>query len=329
VAQLPDLPADPLAEIAAPLGLSAGMAVRGRATLPRPHEPDEAEHYDAELLAHLVSEPASLNEGARQLRQPLRAGLPRSWRAVLYVLVLFAALAPLLVPFSNEWITPRDEVLRLTTTVADLSAGAPVLLVWAYDASYGGEIDPLAGALLQDLGGRAAQVDVVAMSPACLGQARLVAAETAADVALLGYLPTGAAGWRLLAEDGQRSLLGAQADRPFEALSHYALVVLLANDANSVRGWVEQAGAASGVAPMTIVPARSEASLQPYRQSGQLGAVLGAGWAASEYEVAASLPGEGVSRATGLAALSMVIVTMTAAAMLVGPGRQDAPESHR
>lgn len=323
------MPLDPLAEITAPLGLSAAVAVPRRAAPLVPREPGDAERYDAELLAQLAGEPAPLAEGARRLPQAEQAALSRPWRAALHLLVLFAALAPLFLVVDRSWIHPRGEVVALTTAVADLPDGAPVLLVWAYDASYGGELDPLAGALLQDLGRRAAQIDIIAMSPAALGQARQVSAlEPAADVALLGYLPGGEAGWRLLAQGAAIALPGAHREHPVASLAQYDLVVLLADGAATVRGWIEQAGAASGVTPYALVPARSEASLLPYQQSGQLRAVLGAGWAAPEYEVCADLAGHALARTSGLAAFAGVIIVVAVAAMLVGPGRP-APRGGR
>ncbi|MEN6478748.1 MAG: hypothetical protein ABFD20_03815 [Anaerolineales bacterium] len=315
--QEPAIPLDPLAGLTAPLGLARAAAEPHRATLGLAREPGDAEHYDADLLAQIAAEPAPLTEGAHGVTTEGHPALPRGWRIALYVLLLAAALLPWVLPgLGSSWIQPRQAVVALADAVADLPAGAPVLLVWDYDARYAGELDPLATALLAQLRERQATVEVVAMSPASLGQAQRVISAGWGDQpsgpTLLGYIPIGEAGWRLLAE-------GAPAVG-IEPVSDYAMVVLLADEAAAVRGWAEQVEVYSGVSPYVLVTARSEPSLWPYVQSGQLRAVLGGAWAAPEFEVASGQHADAVATASGYLGLTLVIAILAVLAMLRGPG---------
>lgn len=317
----PAIPLDPLAGLTAPLGLARAAAEPHRATLRLAQEFGDADHYDADLLAQIAAEPAPLTEGAHRVAIESYPVLPRGWRIVLYMLVLAAALLPWVLPgLGSSWIQPRPAVVALAEAVADLPEKAPVLLVWDYDARYAGELDPLASALLAQLLERQAAVEVVAMSPASLGQAQRVISVRwggqAPGLTLLGYIPIGEAGWRLLAEGAPTVGI--------EPASDYALVVLLADGAAAVRGWVEQVEVYSGASPYVLVTARSEPSLWPYVQSGQLRAVLGGAWAAPEFEVASGQRADAVATASGYLGLALVIAILAVLAMLRGPrsGRQ-------
>ena len=322
-----DVPLDPLADIGAPLALARAMAQPHRATLSPPSEPGEAERFDAELLGRIAAEPSSLAEGAHRLPGSGGVWLPPALRALFYLLVLAAAILPLLFPgLGADWVQPRPTVRALADTVAALPTGAPVLLVWGYDAGYGGEMDPLARALLRHLAQRQARIDLVALSPASLGQARLTVAGLRADagaIAVQGYVPVSEAGWRLLA-NGAAAALGATEPVESVAIADYALVLILGDSAATVRGWIEQVAPYTGVSPYALVTARSEPALWPYLATGQLRGLLGAAWAAPEYEAATGATPEALLHVSGLAGLTLAVMLMAVVAMLAGPGSKSA-----
>jgi len=339
-AEAHEIALDPLADLSAPLGLERSMAQPHRAALTPPPDPSEAERYDAALFEQIAGEPGgimahAMAEGARRVPREPRVVMPLGLRVTTYLLLLVAALAPfVLPPLSDGWVQPRAATVALGEAVAALPADSRVLLVWDYDASYSGELDPLAGTLIGQVQVRGAQIDVVALTPASLVQARRVVnsalGASAGDVAFLGYIPAGEAGLRLLADGVPAGLLDtASARGQATPLGTYRLIVLLADNAAVVQGWVEQVGVYTGITPWALVSARSEPTLLPYVQSGQLQGVLGAAWAAAEYEVVSGVPGEAVRRATGQAGLAIVIILVGVAAMVCGPGRQANRGGHR
>lgn len=327
-----DVPLDPLADIGAPLALARAMAQPHRATLLLPQEPGDAERFDAELLGRIAAEPPSFAEGARHLRWQGGVRLPPALRALLYLLVLAAAILPLFFPgLGGDWVQPRAAVRALADTVAVLPAGAQVLLIWGYDAGYGGEMDPLARAMLRHLALRRAQVDVIALAPASLGHAQLTIAGLGAgagDIALRGYVPVSEAGWRLLA-DGAAVALGSPETGDSIAVGDYALVLILGDSAAAVRGWIEQVTPYTNASSFALVTARSEASLWPYLATGQLRGLLGAAWAAPEYEAASGVQPDALLQVSGLAGLTLVVVLMAVAAMLARPDRGASGEGRR
>lgn len=327
-----DVPLDPLADIGAPLALARAMAQPHRAALLPPHEPGDAERFDAELLGRIAAEPPSFAEGARHLRWQGGVQLHPALRALFYLLLLAAAAVPLFSPgLGSAWVQPRAAVRTLVDTVTTLPVGAQVLLVWGYDAGYGGEMDPLARAVLGHLAQRQAQVDVIALAPASLGQAHQTVAGLdldAGDIAVRGYVPVSEAGWRLLA-DGAVAALGAPNAGESVAIGDYALVLILGDSAAAVRGWIEQVTPYTGVSPYALVTARSEASLWPYLASGQLRGLLGAAWAAPEYEAASGAQADALLRVSGLAGLTLVVVLMAVMAMLARPDRRTSAGGSR
>ena len=156
-AEAHEIALDPLADLSAPLGLERSMAQPHRAALTPPPDPSEAERYDAALFEQIAGEPGgimahAMAEGARRVPREPRVVMPLGLRVTTYLLLLVAALAPfVLPPLSDGWVQPRAATVALGEAVAALPADSRVLLVWDYDASYSGELDPLAGTLIDSL----------------------------------------------------------------------------------------------------------------------------------------------------------------------------------
>jgi hypothetical protein len=104
----------------------------------------------------------------------------------------------------------------------------------------------------------------------------------------LGYLAGGAAGIQVFANDPQRTLgstVLAQQDvvnlwnsRPLagvQTLANFAAVIVLTDNPDTGRLWVEQAGPALGRKPMLmVISAQAEPMIRPYYLSGQLGGIV-------------------------------------------------------
>jgi hypothetical protein len=113
----------------------------------------------------------------------------------------------------------------------------------------------------------------------------------------LGYIPGGVSGLASFARDPQwfapNTLDGVLAwqTAPLQnvnGLSDFALVVVLTDDPNTARGWIEQVGPQLGDTPMTaVVSAQVEPMIRPYADSqlAQLSGLISGLPGGAAYEV--------------------------------------------
>ena len=97
----------------------------------------------------------------------------------------------------------------------------------------------------------------------------------------LGYLAGGPAGILYLADeppqavtvgmDGQPVIWGAGPLHAIQKLSDFAALIILTDNADTGRQWIEQAGPRLGSTPMLmVISAQAEPMIRPYFASGQL-----------------------------------------------------------
>jgi hypothetical protein len=191
-------------------------------------------------------------------------------------------------------------VNELSTLVASIPDGAPVLVVVDYEPSFAGELEVSAGPLLDQLAlSRHSTFEFVAMSPNGSALVDRLMFNTKISKPLedqglgyqlgvqyfnLGFLPGGSAG-----------VLGF-IKTPANEFSKYATVILLTDNAETGRVWVEQLEAASpeiaGKPLLLVSSAQSGPMLQPYISSGQVDIMISGLYDAAKYElVNVSRPG--------------------------------------
>ncbi len=331
---LPDALVASLEEIEDLLPIETAVSLPHRAT-PMAHAgPSETEQYDADLFYKIATEPASLKETARTVLPRQVRLLPRLGRVLLYLLVLLAAFVPTLTGGqTRSWVQPRDAVEALARTFEGLPSEATVLISFDYDAAYAGELDALALAVVRHLA--AIPVRSVAMStkPGGVGLAqriyRTVAGEGPAyrdygqNYAILGYLPGQEAGLRSLNDTlgrafkadfvQQRPLSDLPVTRGLATLRDFDQVVVLADDSQSVRRWIEQVQSRSDISLHALVTARVEPMLIPYQQSRQLSSLIGGAGGAPEYEVASGVQPSALGQSDAYAALFVIVIVVALA----------------
>jgi hypothetical protein len=189
---------------------------------------------------------------------------------------------------------------ELSNLVAGIPEGAPVLVVVDYEPSFAGELEVAAGPLLDQLAlSRHSTFEFVAMSTN--GSALVdrlmfntkiskpvedggLGYQSDAQYFNLGFLPGGSAG-----------VLGF-IENPADDFSKYAAVILLTDNAETGRVWVEQLEAAkpeiAGEPLLLVSSAQSGPMLQPYVASGQVDIMINGLYDAAKYElVNVSRPG--------------------------------------
>jgi hypothetical protein len=271
---------------------------------PATYEPSDDERSDAALLHRIATEPAPLGHVRRQSAPAER--MPVGIRLLLYVLVLLAALAPLVTGNrSQSWESPRPQTLLLAEAMAAVAPGARVLVAFDYTPGYGGELDPLAERVLTDLARRGISLVALSTRPEGVGLARQVLGRVAtnapdyrygANYVILGYLPGAERGLRLATQDLAAILPHDDVlQMPWErlpaaqgivTLADFEATLLLTDDGNSARRWIEQVGTQVDTPTYALATARIEPLLIPYQQSGQLAALVGGVYGGLEYPLA-------------------------------------------
>jgi len=85
-------------------------------------------------------------------------------------------------------------------------------------------------------------------------------------------------------------------------------LIVIADDGQAPRRWVEQVQSRTGVGIDALVTAAVEPLLAPYRQSGQLGHVVSGATGAVEYRRAVGIPADARDQTDGYAALAIVLL---------------------
>ncbi len=304
-------------------------ADRGVGAKPGPSsEPGEDERDAAALLQRIAAGPAPMGPGQQEPPPPWRKGPSAGMRRFLYLLVLLAALMPLLAPGLGTEIHPRPEVLALAQEMQGIPAEGCVLVVFDYSPGFGGELNSLAERVLADLAGRGVTLAALATRPEGVGLARQIVGRATSgtpdytygvDYVILGYLPGEESGLRLLAQDLatilphddvlQLPLARLPAMQGIASLDDLAAMLLLTDDATSARRWIEQVGTRTETPTYALATARVEPVLAPFAQSGQLAALVAGAYGALEYPTELAFEPAGLSaRSEGYLALGGVFV---------------------
>lgn len=267
----------------------------------------------AGVLQQLLAQGASGPRAAPSL--PVRASARRGLQWLMAVLVLVAVSVPFLLQ-SGLSILPKVQTLPASpllqtavSRVAALPDGARVLVVFDYDASQAGEMNPLADAMLRHLLARHADITVTSLNP--IGPAL---AQSAWEAIEPGAREQGQ--WRNLGYIAGQSI-GAQ-----EALlktGPVELVVELAASPDALRWWIEQRGLLGQATPLiAAVSTATEPLALPYAQSQQVAGLVSGVAGATVYarEAQVLTPRTTVSKQVQLEALTLANWLMAAIVLI-------------
>ncbi len=194
-------------------------------------------------------------------------------------------------------------VVDFNQRVQALPVNAAVLVAFDYEAGFSGELNTAISTVLSQLMKKNAYLAFVATSPMGPALAESIlkttstnlsgSAATYTNYANLGYIPGGTLGLLGLASS-PRSILPYALNgsdvwsgpvlKPITAVKDFAAIIVIANDPDTARMWIEQVGPQlqeAGVPLLIISSAQAEPLIQPYYQAspsqvqGLLGGLTG------------------------------------------------------
>ena len=277
----------PLAGLRGVLPLADGLIQSGK---PRAQairlQVSEAQQADASLLEKILA--------SETQAEPLRGGgMLVSQRALRWII---SALLMTLISFfmiTGSQVVPLPASLPaesslLLPVLEALPEGAPVLMIFDYEPALAGELESAAAPFVDRLFGlRHPRLTILSTSPTGAALAEFFLANTQErhnyrleqDYINLGYLPGGTIGILSFAENPRLAMpLPEWAYPPAQDVYHfsdYAAVILLTDQAETARAWVEQTTSRRDGSPLLVVSsAQAAPMIQPYLLSGQVNGLV-------------------------------------------------------
>jgi hypothetical protein len=204
--------------------------------------------------------------------------------AAVLILAIGLSLFPGLITWQAGLPAIDNEVLALYQFVQGLSTDAPVLVAVDYQPAFTGEMEMAAGPVLEHLAVQGAYLVLVSTVPSGPVQADRLIDEvnkrsdnrylTPDDYANLGYIPGGATGLRSFAEAPRASFPEPLSDtqewqssqlQNVDDLSDFRQVVVITDNPDTARAWLEQTRSWLGGPPLLMVLSAQAAPLvRPY-----------------------------------------------------------------
>jgi len=187
-----------------------------------------------------------------------------------------------------------QEVLDLRMVLDNLSNGAPVLIAFDYEPASAPEMEAAAMGVIDQLLLKGSVIRAVSTtnSGAALAKRMLGEALSMPDlsqspplnIAILGYIPGGAAGLQAFGRDPagllpynlestDNSNLNAWAEpvfNPVKGLANFKLVLVITDNGDTARSWVEQTSSqlqSNNIPLLMVVSAQSEPLVRPYYET--------------------------------------------------------------
>lgn len=246
----------------------------------------ERQQANASLFSQVIRSEGE--QGSLPVRQFSKSQNILRW--IIAFTLFFTVTLGVIAPAQNlnaPQLVNSPEALAAYQWVEKIAAGSTVLFVVDYQASAAGEMDLVAGVVLQHLAARNVRLVFVSTNPVGAMQAeRLmqkmsqttgIAYKQLENYANLGYIPGGGAGILGFAQNPQQTMpvtadsfiLWDQA--PFQTIrniSDFALVVVATEETENARSWIEQLEIISSSTPLILaISAQLEPVLMSYYQA--------------------------------------------------------------
>lgn len=215
-----------------------------------------------------------------------RLASSRILRWLITGLMILAVVLPLTtrIPVTQASRLQTPEMVSAFSMIGSLPPNAPVLVVFDYDPALAGELEVAAAPLLDHLllqGPRLALISSNPTGPA-LAERLLQGHATLSgqQYVNLGYLPGGSSGVKYFAMapiqaapfsvDGQPAWQQA-ALQGIQSLADFTAILILSDNADDGRVWIEQIGSPNSSTPiLMVISAQAEPMILPYYDSGQI-----------------------------------------------------------
>lgn len=306
----------------------------------------ENQHKYAQQLEKMVVE-----EGQAKGPKPASVPSSRVWRWVISVILILAVFLPLVAgrQFAPDLMLFPSEWEKTHVLLDSLPGNAPVLVVFDYDPALSSELQAVAAPVIDRILYRGARLTLLSTSPSgpalaaqFLQSTQAAHLEAGMQYANLGYLPGGPSGIYYFATDPQAAIPQAvdgsdawalPALQGVGQLSDFDVLLVITDNADTARAWVEQTQASIGDTPiLMIISAQAEPMVRPYFDSGQIDGMVTGLVGGKTYEQ--SYGTSGLARrywdsfGTGtLAAVLLILVGGTGGALLAWRDRKKGGEA--
>ena len=229
------------------------------------------------------------NETLPQVAGRTHLASNRLWRWLISALLILAVVLPLTIgmPVTQASQLRPPEMVNAFTSIGNLPPGAPVLLIFDYDPALYGEMEAAAAPLMDQLMLQGPRFSMISTNPTGPVLAEQFLKDTSAFLLVagqqyvnLGYLAGGPSGVQYFAispaEAAPFTMDGQQAWQlpplqGIQKLSDFSAIIVLTDNADSGRVWIEQTGSMIGNTPMLmVISAQAEPLILPYYDSGQI-----------------------------------------------------------
>ncbi len=326
----------PLAGVSGILPLAVAITEPHVLTTPTPTRSDGGRIFQT-MLADPLAATASV-------RAPIQAKRLLTPQHIVYLIIFFAALIPLFLPFNSAGIgleVSKSPSALFYDQLQAVEPGDTVLLAFEYTPGQAVELDPASRAIVNDLAARKA--NIIAISSNVNGASiaapllrRAQETDPKFTFVNVGYIPGNEAGLRALAKgwlpasraDVNGALWGAlPLSKQVRGMEDLALTVVLVGDEATLRAWMEQ------VQPNVTTPiiAATSAQLEPqarnYVNARQLQASLRGLTGAAELELLSNQTGQAVKTVDALSFVMLALAGIIIAANVLwvmrrGKGRK-------
>jgi hypothetical protein len=247
----------------------------------------EKQSLHASLLENMLAE-----ENKSKFSGQERKNAPQLVLRLLVGLVLLAVLLlPLIVGGGAGASAPSPALAQdFRNQLVNLPDGSAVLLAFEYNPGLAGEMRLAARSIVDLLVAKKTRLAIISTNPsgAALVAASLPGYKLADLTANLGFLPAGPTSLREFANQAQRAVpymiegagkrtpaWNSAALRGVNGLAGFGRVIVITDNADTGRAWIEQVQPLMGSTPLLIASSAQAAPvLQPYVASGQVKAIL-------------------------------------------------------
>lgn len=289
---------DQTAELSGPLSGLQGVLPAGPGLGPLRKPPaysnilqvSDGQQSYANAFEQLIS-----NETKPQAAKRTHLSSSRVWRWLITSLLIMAVGLPLTIgiPITPASTLQPPEMIAAFTFIGSLPSNAPVLMVFDYDPALSGELEAAAAPLVDHLllqGPRLAMISTNPTGPVLVerfmhdsGASPLIARhnyQAGQQYVNLGYLAGGPSGVQYFAISPMEASPFTMDGQPawelpplqgIQKLSDFATIIVLTDNADSGRVWIEQTGSTISSTPiLMVISAQAEPMILPYYDSGQV-----------------------------------------------------------
>jgi hypothetical protein len=313
-----------------PVGVGIGLTRKPPAYSIKLQVGESQQRHSARLERSIASEsePGALRSAARVSSAHILRWIVA---AVLLLTIVVTVFSGVDLGMSGAVYPP--EMVAAMNLVSGLQPGAPILVVFDYQPALSGELEAAAAPMMDDLLFKSIRLTILSTTPTGPALAERFMQNTQAQHAYkvneqyvnLGYLAGGPAGvLDFAAEPSVASPFTVDGKNAWtlsplqgvQELSDFALILILTDDADTGRVWIEQAGPELGATPMAmVISAQTEPMIRPYYDSGQIKGLVTGLAGGHAYEQGIQRPGLGGKywNAFGLAMLMAEIMIVVGA----------------